>query len=66
MDLEPELVSRAREHLSSAGLERVQVVCAGGWAGYPNAAPYARILLSVASWDIAPVRCEQMNPGGLK
>ncbi len=64
MDIEPELVSTAREHLVSAGLDRVQVVCADGWAGYPAEAPYDRILLTVASWDLAPAWLEQLRPTG--
>ncbi len=54
LDIEPELVASAREHLHSAGLDHVQVVCADGWAGYPEEARYDRILLTVAAWDISP------------
>ena len=64
LDIEPDLVASAREHLRSAGLERVQVMCADGWLGYPDAAPYDRILLTVASWDLAPAWQAQLKPGG--
>ena len=64
LDIEPDLVTSAREHLRSVGLERVQVICADGWMGYPDAALYDRILLTVASWDLAPAWQAQLKPGG--
>lgn len=64
LDIEPELVASAREHLHSAGLDHVQAVCADGWAGYPAEAPYDRILLTVAAWDISPAWRAQLKPGG--
>ena len=64
LDIEPDLVTSAREHLRSAGSVRVRVVCADGWMGYPDAAPYDRILLTVASWDLAPAWQAQLKPGG--
>ncbi len=64
LDIDPELVVSAREHLADARLDRVQVVCADGWAGYPMAAPYDRILLTAAAWDLSPAWIEQLKPNG--
>jgi protein-L-isoaspartate(D-aspartate) O-methyltransferase len=64
VDIDPDLAVAAREHLAAVGCDRVQVVCADGGYGYPEAAPYDRILLTVGAWDIAPAWWEQMAPGG--
>jgi protein-L-isoaspartate(D-aspartate) O-methyltransferase len=64
MDIEPDLVSSAREHLAAAGLARVQVVCADGGYGRPEAAPFGRIILAVGSADVTPAWREHLRPGG--
>ena len=64
LDIDDDLVEGARMHLASAGYERVQVVCADGGLGYPSAAPYDRIVLTVSSADITPAWREQLRQGG--
>jgi protein-L-isoaspartate(D-aspartate) O-methyltransferase len=64
VDIDEDLVESAREHLAAAGFNRVQVVCGDGGFGYPSAAPYDRIILTVGTWDIAPAWREQLKPGG--
>jgi protein-L-isoaspartate(D-aspartate) O-methyltransferase len=64
IDIDEDLVEMARQHLSAAGFDRVQAICADGAQGYPSAAPYDRIILTVAAWDIAPSWLEQLKPGG--
>lgn len=64
LDIDEDLVIGAREHLAAAGFDRVHVVCGDGGAGYPDAAPYDRIILTVGAWDIAPAWREQMTRGG--
>jgi protein-L-isoaspartate(D-aspartate) O-methyltransferase len=64
MDLEEDLVEGARAHLQAAGFPQVQVVCGDGALGYPPAAPYDRIVLTVAAGDIAPAWYEQLKPDG--
>jgi protein-L-isoaspartate(D-aspartate) O-methyltransferase len=64
MDIDKDLVESAREHLASAGFDQVEVVCGDGGAGYPSAAPYDRIVLTVGAWDIAPAWWEQLKPSG--
>ncbi|MGK7875651.1 MAG: methyltransferase, FxLD system [Xenococcaceae cyanobacterium] len=64
IDLDEEIVQNARRHLASSGCDRVQVVCADGSFGYPSAAPFDRILLTVGAWDIAPAWWEQLHPDG--
>jgi protein-L-isoaspartate(D-aspartate) O-methyltransferase len=64
VDIDKDLAGAAREHLAMAGFERVQVVCADGGYGYPDAAPYDRVILTVGAPDITPAWWDQMGPGG--
>jgi protein-L-isoaspartate(D-aspartate) O-methyltransferase len=64
VDIDDDIVSAAREHLAAAGADNVQVVCADGGQGYAPGAPYDRLILTVAAWDIAPAWYDQLAPGG--
>jgi protein-L-isoaspartate(D-aspartate) O-methyltransferase len=64
IDIDDDIVTRAREHLSAAGIGRVQVVCCDGGFGYPEGAPYDRIILTVGAADIAPAWREQLKSDG--
>ena len=64
VDIDEDIVANACQHLAAARLERVQVVCADGGYGYPEAAPYDRIILTVGSWDILPAWWDQLKLGG--
>jgi protein-L-isoaspartate(D-aspartate) O-methyltransferase len=55
VDIDEDLVEAAREHLTMAGFEQVQVVCADGGYGYVEAAPFDRIILTVGGL-ISPQR----------
>jgi protein-L-isoaspartate(D-aspartate) O-methyltransferase len=54
IDIDPELVAAAREHLTRAGFGDVTVVVADGAGGDPEHAPYDRIIASVGVSDLAP------------
>jgi protein-L-isoaspartate(D-aspartate) O-methyltransferase len=64
MDIDEDLVAQARENLRRAGFDQVRVICADGGYGYPDAAPYDRIILTVGAWDIAPAWTEQLKENG--
>jgi protein-L-isoaspartate(D-aspartate) O-methyltransferase len=64
VEIDQDLADAAREHLEAAGFDQVHVVCADGGYGYPEAAPYDRIILTVGSYDITPAWWEQMKPEG--
>jgi len=64
IDIDEDLVESARDHLRSAGLDRVNVVCGDGGLGYADYAPYDRIILTVGAWDIVPAWWKQLKPGG--
>jgi protein-L-isoaspartate(D-aspartate) O-methyltransferase len=62
VDIDPELVGQAREHLARAGFSDVTVVCADGAGGYPERAPYDRVIATVGVSDLAPAWLEQAVP----
>lgn len=64
LDIDGEVVDRARRNLAVAGVAAVTVVCADGADGWPEAAPYDRIVLTVGAADIPPAWTEQLTPDG--
>jgi protein-L-isoaspartate(D-aspartate) O-methyltransferase len=64
VDIDPELVARARSGLQAAGYDAVTVKCADGGYGDPEGAPYDRIIVTAGAWDIAPAWLAQLGPGG--
>ena len=64
VEIDQDLADAAQKHLRTAGFDRVRVVCADGGYGYPDEAPYDRIILTVGSHDITPAWWEQMKPDG--
>ena len=64
IDLDEDVVDGARAHLASAGFDRVRVALGDGALGYPDAAPFDRIILTVGAWDISPAWREQLRRDG--
>lgn len=64
VDIDQDLVDRARDHLAAGGFTSVQVVCADGSGGYAEGAPYDRIILTVGADEVAPAWVDQLAPGG--
>ena len=65
IDIDADLVAGATDHLAAAGYaQRVNVVESDGALGYAPQAPYDRVMLTVASRDIAPAWREQLGPQG--
>ena len=64
IDIDEDLVLIARQHLAAAGFDSVDVRCADGGYGHPEAAPYDRIILTASAWDITPAWFEQLAVGG--
>jgi len=62
----PELVEYARRNLERTGyLDRVKVVCGDGSKGYPEEAPYDRILVTAAAPRVPKPLVEQLEVGGI-
>ncbi|MFF3892735.1 methyltransferase, FxLD system [Streptomyces sp. NPDC001812] len=53
-DIDRDIVDRARLCLDAAGYGQVNTVLADGEAGVPGGAPYDRIMVTAAAWDIPP------------
>jgi protein-L-isoaspartate(D-aspartate) O-methyltransferase len=64
IDIDPELVARAKASLLAAGADAVTVRCADGGYGDPGGAPFDRVIVTAGAWDIAPAWLEQLTPGG--
>ena len=64
IDIDEDIVEAARKHLATAGFGHVRVICADGGLGYPDAAPYDRIILTVNAADITPAWHTQLKPRG--
>ncbi|MET9812326.1 methyltransferase, FxLD system [Streptomyces sp. NPDC006355] len=54
VDIDRDIVDRARLCLDDAGYGQVKTVLADGEAGVPGGAPYDRIIVTAAAWDIPP------------
>jgi len=60
------LADFARKNIMRAGYgDRVTIICADGSMGYPEKAPYDRILVTAAAPEIPPPLIEQLKPGGI-
>ena len=62
VDIDGELVEKARAHLAKAGYPDVTVLCADGAEGCSAYAPYDRIIATVGVSDLAPAWLEQAVP----
>jgi protein-L-isoaspartate(D-aspartate) O-methyltransferase len=54
VDIDRDVVDRARLCLDDAGYSQVKTVLADAEVGVPDGAPYDRIIVTVAAWDIPP------------
>ncbi|NLU76191.1 methyltransferase domain-containing protein [Streptomyces sp. HNM0575] len=64
IEVDPALATLAREALDAAGYEPT-VVCADGEQGWPDAAPYDRLIATCAFRHIPPTLPEQVRPSGV-
>lgn len=64
IDIDQDLVDRARSQLGVAGFHDVTVVCADGAGGWPANAPYDRIIVTAGARDLPPAWTEQLVEGG--
>ena len=64
VDVTEEFCGEARRHLRAAGVEGVHVICADGWSGWAEAAPYDRVIVTANAHDIAPAWVSHLRDGG--
>ncbi|MEV7731602.1 methyltransferase, FxLD system [Streptomyces sp. NPDC088921] len=54
VDIDHDIIDRARLCLDGAGYTQVKTVIADGGSGVPDGSPYDRIIVTAAAWDIPP------------
>ena len=59
------LADRARETLTALGYRNVQVRTGNGYLGWPEHAPFDRIIVTAAPAEIPPALVEQLKVGGV-
>jgi protein-L-isoaspartate(D-aspartate) O-methyltransferase len=64
LDIDEDIVEQARMHVATASITNVEVLQRDGNEGYPEAAPYDRIILTVGAWDVPGTWFQQLVPGG--
>ena len=61
----PELAARARETLDGMGYTNVQIRAGDGYEGWPDHAPYDRVLGAAAADTVPPALVDQLVDGGI-
>jgi protein-L-isoaspartate(D-aspartate) O-methyltransferase len=64
LEIDEEVCAQARSNLEAAGVAAVRVVHTDGAAGWPEAAPFDRIIVTASASDLAPDWVEQLQDGG--
>jgi protein-L-isoaspartate(D-aspartate) O-methyltransferase len=64
IEIVPELADRARDTLAGLGYKNVYVRTGNGYAGWPEKAPFPRIMVTAAPDEVPPALVEQLAPGG--
>jgi protein-L-isoaspartate(D-aspartate) O-methyltransferase len=59
------LAERARQTLASLGYKNVQVRAGNGYDGWPEAAPFDRIIVTAAPDEVPPALVQQLKVGGI-
>ena len=65
IEIVPELGAHARAALDAEGFTNVATRVGDGYTGWPEQAPFERIILTAAAHDVPPLLGRQLAPGGL-
>ncbi len=65
IEIVPPLAERAHETLSGLGYDNIQVRTGNGYLGWPEHAPYDRIMVTAAPEEVPPALLQQLKIGGL-
>jgi len=65
VDNQPDLVESAKRHLTAAGFPNVHLHAGDGGLGWPGAAPFDRIMVTAAAWNLPPAWGEQLAEDGI-
>ena len=58
------LAKSARALLTELGYRNITVRCSNGWLGWPELAPFDRIILTAAPSELPQALIQQLRPGG--
>lgn len=64
IEIVPELARSAEARLQKLGYENISVRAGDGYEGWPETAPFNRILLTAAPPEIPQILIDQLRPGG--
>ena len=64
IEIIPQLAETAAERLTRLGYGRIELRSGDGYYGWPEAAPFDRILVTAAATHVPPPLIEQLKPGG--
>ena len=64
MELIEALAAQARRRLAQQGCSNVEIRVGNGWRGWPERAPFDKILVAAAPELIPPTLVRQLKPGG--
>jgi len=64
IEIVPELAASAASRLETLGYDNVSVRSGDGWHGWPEAAPFDRIIVTAVAEVVPPKLLEQLKPGG--
>lgn len=65
MEILPELTDRARATLASLGYTNVRVRTGNGYLGWPEAAPFDKIIVTAAPDEVPKTLVDQLAPSGV-
>jgi len=65
IEIVPPLAERARQTLSGLGYRNIEVRTGNGYLGWPERAPYDRIMVTAAPDEVPTALVEQLKIGGL-
>jgi protein-L-isoaspartate(D-aspartate) O-methyltransferase len=65
IEIVPTLAERARDTLAALGYRNIEVRTGNGYLGWPEHAPYDRIMVTAAPDEVPPALVEQLKVGGL-
>ena len=64
IEIVPELAASAASRLETLGYDNVTVRSGDGWHGWPEAAPFDRIIVTAVAEEVPPNLIDQLKPGG--
>ena len=61
----PQLLKKAEDRLNRLSLANVTMIAGDGTRGWPEQAPFERIMVTAAAADVPEILLEQLAPGGI-